>query len=137
MEPKSGVDDKQTSQAARRARGAREVEGAKDQCARGRAVDKYRDAITTVVEWQSNRGGRAITSGVPNPWMTRDESAQRCCQYRVGKVVDQLETLHHVGGDQQRRPLRQSRRENDVEGEMPEQHAVAGEERSAVEEEPT
>uniref|UniRef100_A0A0D9VGH8 DUF834 domain-containing protein n=1 Tax=Leersia perrieri TaxID=77586 RepID=A0A0D9VGH8_9ORYZ len=72
--------------------GARE--DVEDQCARGRAVDEDGDLIAAVIKeddaeepMQSNHGGRAIMPVVPDPWMTRDESAQRGLGEKASKTV--------------------------------------------------
>uniref|UniRef100_A0A0D3GGV5 Uncharacterized protein n=1 Tax=Oryza barthii TaxID=65489 RepID=A0A0D3GGV5_9ORYZ len=61
----------------------------------------------------------------------KDETSNRVCQ-----TSGQLGTNapNGVASTARARPPRRSRRENGVEGELPEQHAVAGEERSVVEE---
>uniref|UniRef100_A0A0D9W2P7 Uncharacterized protein n=1 Tax=Leersia perrieri TaxID=77586 RepID=A0A0D9W2P7_9ORYZ len=70
---------------------------------------------------------------------SRTVEDERSCQ--VCQTRGRLGTKAHNGVantvDQQRRPSRRSRHENGVDGEMPEQHAIAGEGQSVVEEEPT
>uniref|UniRef100_A0A0E0QPM1 Uncharacterized protein n=1 Tax=Oryza rufipogon TaxID=4529 RepID=A0A0E0QPM1_ORYRU len=48
-------------------------------------------AVVNVAE--SNREGRDVTQGLPDPGTTRDERTQQCCQYRAAR---QETTMNHT-----------------------------------------